>query len=219
MTHPIEELSQHVSSVFKLSDYSKGLTVAKAWPQELKSLALNFNGLMRQVRDSHQQLHEISIRDPLTGLFNRRHFDGALDQAIADAQKGGLPFSLLLIDLDRFKPINDQFGHAAGDALLVSVAKSLMAAVRETDVAARVGGDEFAVLAFTSCYEEALELAGRLRLAVESPQLRFGGEHVYPACSIGAAQYPEGGIRAVDLLHAADLAMYADKQARRGQRP
>lgn len=216
VSHPIEDLSEHVSSMVRSPDYAKSVMVGREWPKELKSLAVNFNGLMKQVRDSHQRLHEISIRDPLTGLFNRRHFDDAVDRAIADAQKGGLSFALLLIDLDRFKPINDEFGHAAGDAMLVSVAKSLMSSVRETDVAARVGGDEFAVLAFTSNYAEAQELAERLRVAIESPQLRFGHQIAHPACSIGVAEYPEGGIRAVDLLHAADLAMYVDKQARHG---
>ena len=215
---PIVELAEHVSAIYKAADYSRDLALSEGWPREVRGLAANFNGLMGQVRTSHDQLREFSLRDPLTGLFNRRHFDAAIEQAVADAQNGGPPFAVLLIDLDRFKPINDQYGHAAGDAMLVSVGNALMSAVRGCDLAARVGGDEFAVLALTTNYAEAEELAERLRQAVEASAMRFGHEIIYALCSIGVAALPENGRRASDLMRAADVAMYANKLSRHASR-
>ncbi|MEY4591744.1 MAG: hypothetical protein RIR18_639 [Pseudomonadota bacterium] len=215
---PIVDLADHVSAIYQSADYSRDLVLSEGWPREVRGLAANFNGLMGQVRTSHDQLREFSLRDPLTGLFNRRHFDAAIEQAVVDAQNGGPVFAVLLIDLDRFKPINDQYGHAAGDAMLISVGNALMSAVRGSDLAARVGGDEFAVLALTTNHTEAKELAERLRQAVEASAMRFGHEIIHASCSIGIAVLPENGRRASDLMRAADVAMYANKLSRQGGR-
>lgn len=212
------EVTSHVSAISREVDYTRDLVVGKRWPRELQTLANNFNELMGQIRRSTDALLESSLHDPLTGLFNRRHFDVALEQAAQDAEAGSAPFGVLLIDLDQFKPINDQFGHAAGDAVLLSVAKSLQGALRETDLAARIGGDEFAVLMTSTTYEEAKRLAERLREAICNPALRFGHDTVHPACSIGVAAYPQDGKLGVEVLHAADLAMYTDKARRNAGR-
>jgi len=211
---PMIDLTAHVSAISQAVDYSRDLAVGHHWPRELQTLANNFNELMGQVRSSTDALRESSLRDPLTGLFNRRHFDAALEQAAIDATNGATYFAVLLIDLDRFKPINDLFGHAAGDAVLMSVAKSLQGELRETDLAARIGGDEFAVLTLSTTPDEAQQLAERLRKAIGQPELRFGHEIVRPACSIGMGSFPAAGHLGVDVLHAADFAMYADKAAR-----
>jgi len=218
VSQPIVELADHVSDISRAADYYRDVVLGDAWPKEIRGLAANFNGLLGQVRASQAKLREISLHDPLTGLYNRRHFDAVLEQASLDAQAGGPVFAVLIIDLDRFKPINDHYGHAAGDAILVSVGKSLQAAVRETDLAARIGGDEFAVLALASGHAEAQELVERLRQAIEAPQMRFGADLIRVACSIGVGSYPESGQRASDVMHAADAAMYADKQGRRQAR-
>lgn len=212
---PISELANHVADISHASDYSRDLTVGEAWPIEVKGLAQNFNDLMGQVRVSHDQLKDISLRDALTGLFNRRHFDAVIDQAVRDANNGGPHFAVLLIDLDKFKPINDHYGHAAGDAILIGVGKALQETLRGTDLAARIGGDEFAVIAHAVNYEETNELAERLRQAVESARLRFGLESIGVTCSIGHSHFNESGHCALDLLGAADAAMYLDKQKRR----
>lgn len=218
VTNPITDLTAHMAEVGKSGDYSQDLAIGSHWPKEVGSLTQNFNELMEQVRTSHAQLHDLSIRDGLTGLFNRRHFDAAVEQAAYDASHGSVSFAILLIDMDRFKPINDQFGHAAGDAVLVSVANSIRTAIRETDLAARIGGDEFAVLALATTADTAKELAARIRTAINLPELRFGQTVVRPECSIGLACYPEHGQLAHDLMHAADVAMYADKTLRGGSR-
>lgn len=218
VVQPVEDLTSHVSTISREVDYTRDLVIGKRWPRELQTLANNFNELMGQIRRSTDALLESSLHDPLTGLFNRRHFDVALEQAAQDAEAGSAPFGVLLIDLDQFKPINDQFGHAAGDAVLLSVAKSLQGALRETDLAARIGGDEFAVLMTSTTYEEAKRLAERLREAICNPALRFGHDTVHPACSIGVAAYPQDGKLGVEVLHAADLAMYTDKARRNAGR-
>jgi diguanylate cyclase (GGDEF)-like protein len=215
---PMVDLTSHVSAISRATDYSRDIAVGNAWPRELQTLANSFNELMGQVRSSTDALRESSLRDPLTGLFNRRHFDAALEQAAVDASNGATSFAVLLLDLDRFKPINDKFGHAAGDAVLISVAKSLQGELRETDLAARIGGDEFALLALSTTYEEAQQLAQRLRQAIGQPELRFGHEIVRPICSIGVGSCPADGHLGVDVLHAADVAMYADKMSRNGRR-
>ncbi len=211
VSNPITELSTHVSRLSEQADFSHDLRLNAHWPKEVRSLAENFNRLMGRVRESHDQLWESSIREPMTGLFNRRHFDSVLEQAAFDASQGSVPFSVLLIDLDRFKPINDMFGHAAGDAVLLAVGKAIQNSLRDTDLAARIGGDEFAVLALSTNASSARELAERLRLAIAKPELRFGQEIVRPACSIGVASFPEDGRLASDLMRIADIAMYDDK--------
>lgn len=218
VSQPISDLTGHVAEMSSTADYSRDLAVAPHWPNEVSSLAVSFNHLMAQVRISNQQLLEISLRDPLTNLFNRRHFDSVLEQAAVDARQGGLTFSVMLIDLDYFKPVNDRYGHAAGDAMLTGVAKALLGALRESDVAARIGGDEFAVLALATVGEQAQEMAERLRSAVSEPEFRFGSDVLRASCSIGVASFPESGELAADLLRAADTAMYADKTRRRGGR-
>jgi diguanylate cyclase (GGDEF)-like protein len=216
VTNPIADLTTHVAEIGKSNDYSRDLTLGTHWPREVISLTGHFNELMSQVRVSHAQLQELSIRDGLTGMFNRRHFDAALVQATFDASHGSIPFAVLLIDLDRFKPINDVYGHAAGDAVLISVAESIRAAIRDTDLAARIGGDEFAVLALDTTLEIAKDLAERIRIAVGQPELRFGHAVVRASCSVGVGCFPEDGRLAPDLMHSADVAMYADK-TRRGE--
>ncbi len=212
---PIADLASHVSDVSENKEYDKDLSINPQWPQEVLSLANNFNQLMENVRGSHAQLLESSMRDPLTGLFNRRHFDLSIIQAVADAQRGAAIFAVLYIDLDHFKPINDRLGHAAGDAMLIHVARTLQETVRDSDLAARVGGDEFAVLTLGLSADEVREQAERLRAHICAIELRFGHETVRAACSIGAAIYPNDGRYAEELLRAADAEMYRDKTTRK----
>lgn len=211
---PIDDLASHVADVSRQGTYEHNLPIGRSWPNEVRSLGESFNSLMTQVRLSHEQLRESSLRDPLTGLFNRRHFDASLSQMKVEAPFGTPPFAILMIDLDRFKPINDRYGHAAGDALLIAVGRALQQCIRESDIAVRMGGDEFAVLAIPTDNLEIAALTDRVRQAIEGITLRFGKDTIHPACSVGVAFYPKDGIHAEDLLKIADLCMYADKTAR-----
>jgi len=217
LVKPMQAFAAHVNrSSENLGE--AGIDPPEKWPRELVSLAHDFNHLIDRIRQDQKLLEENSIRDPLTNLFNRRHFDTALTQAKFDADDGSDVFSVLLLDLDAFKPINDQHGHAAGDAVLVAVAGAVHGALRDTDLAARIGGDEFAIITMATAEDAVSEMRERVRIAVNSLRLRFGHQTIQVGCSIGAATYRRGLADAAELLRQADAAMYADKAARKAQR-
>jgi diguanylate cyclase (GGDEF)-like protein len=150
-----------------------------------------------------RRLTELASRDPLTGLWNRRRFDEELDWLV----RGGRAGTLLVLDLDGFKLVNDRFGHEAGDELLRTVARAVSGCVRRADLVARHGGDEFAVLLVGATPEEAGRVAEKIRGAVAAvwPLGLRGG------VSIGAASV---GGSAADVVSRADRAMYASKLRR-----
>jgi len=157
----------------------------------------------------HQARH-----DALTGLINRPTFHAALEQALRERDDGEL--ALLFIDLDRFKPVNDAYGHARGDELLQHVAQRLRGCVREGDVLARLGGDEFAVLQPAAGQPEAASaLSRRITTALRAP-FELQGQRVHIGCSIGVAVAPFDGDNAASILHRADLAMFRAKTDGRG---
>jgi diguanylate cyclase (GGDEF)-like protein len=169
----------------------------------------------RAERQAEQRLHE-ATHDPLTGLGNRAMLHAELDAAVRHGQETGDPFSLLLIDLDRFKEINDTLGHQAGDELLVEVARRLHQGCRTDDVVVRLGGDEFAlILPTTPDHPEAIEAGHRILEALRRP-VRLGDLLVDIDASIGVASCPRDGQDAAELLQHADVAMYAAKRRHNG---
>ncbi|MGA2011526.1 MAG: PAS domain S-box protein [Solirubrobacteraceae bacterium] len=148
-------------------------------------------------------------RDPLTGLLNRRGMSQALARALADNQRYGTPATLLACDLDNLKPVNDTFGHQAGDELLAAVARTLSEQVRDTDVVARMGGDEFVVLLAHTGVEQAGAMARRLRASVSAIAMPPGAAQT--SLSIGIAPLGDG-LDTDEALIAADLAMYEAKR-------
>ena len=166
-------------------------------------------------RKAEQKINWLARHDPLTEIANRLHFREALENALQSA-KPGHGFALHWIDLDRFKEVNDTLGHPVGDALLKSVAKRLVAVVREGDVVARLGGDEFAVLqAGGGEPRHAAKLAQRILRAMTEAHCALG-QKVSCGASIGIALAPLHGSNAEDLLKSADLALYSAKSAGRG---
>jgi diguanylate cyclase (GGDEF)-like protein len=163
--------------------------------------------LRRHAAESHHQ----ALHDELTGIANRRQLFNRLDETIRSGKAG--EFALLMLDLDRFKEVNDALGHGHGDMLLRQAAGRLARSVRAGDLLARLGGDEFAVLApGVSRAEEALEVAERIAAALHE-EFVVADVPVFVEASIGIALYPDHGDDAEALLQAADTAMYAAKQA------
>jgi diguanylate cyclase (GGDEF)-like protein/PAS domain S-box-containing protein len=163
-----------------------------------------------------QLIHD-ALHDPLTGLANRVLFRDHLERALARRQRSRTGLALLFLDLDDFKVINDSYGHAAGDRVLVEVARRLSETVRAEDVAARQGGDEFTVLlATTHGADEAAASAQRLIEALAHP-IDLGGYVIGVGVSIGIALAGGGGPVADDLLARADAAMYAAKAGGKGR--
>jgi diguanylate cyclase (GGDEF)-like protein len=151
--------------------------------------------------------------DHLTGLANRALFDSQTQYALDTARQSGSRVGLALIDLDGFKPINDQFGHAAGDKVLVEIAQRLSSAADSDALVARLGGDEFGVVTWLGCDEVALgRLARKIQLAFKQPYL-VGGSKCYLSASIGTALYPVDGETLEALLKSADGRMYGLKRA------
>jgi diguanylate cyclase (GGDEF)-like protein/PAS domain S-box-containing protein len=156
-----------------------------------------------------------AFHDPLTQLANRRLFGDRLEHALQRARRAGRPLTVLFIDLDDFKDVNDGFGHAAGDALLVEVSRRFVACVRSADTAARLGGDEFAVLVEEGDVGTAREIASRVSGALLQPFV-VGRSEIVLSASIGIAG-DSGSETAGDLLRNADVAMYRAKKNGKGQ--
>lgn len=164
--------------------------------------------LDRRQRRAHSQ----ALRDPLTNLPNRVLLEDRIDQALKMAQRSGDRFTLIVVDLDGFKDVNDVRGHSAGDAVLRSLSRRFEAVVRTSDTVARVGGDEFVILSLgTANDDQAAVLAGRLRHALRRP-FRVEGSTVEIDGSIGWAVLPADGATADELLARADGQMYATKR-------
>jgi diguanylate cyclase (GGDEF)-like protein/PAS domain S-box-containing protein len=157
------------------------------------------------------QLRHQATTDHLTGLLNRRAFDEAVAVAIdrADASHYGL--AVLMVDLDRFKPVNDKFGHATGDALLVEIGRRISKAVRTRDKVARLGGDEFAVLLVDATREQGEVAAARLYAALREP-FQVDGQLILPSASVGCAYRESRDTSAAELLRAADDELYRAKR-------
>jgi len=183
--------------------------------QRLQDLERINAELEQEIKDRKQaelRAHELSTRDALTNLVNRRALIQQLEHAVATSDRSGAGFALLFLDLDKFKQINDSYGHEAGDELLRQVSARLTAAVRVADVVARLGGDEFVVLIEgRAAAANAARVARKIELACALP-FDIGSHRLKTAASIGIAIYPQDGNNAQALMKNADTAMYHAKQ-------
>jgi diguanylate cyclase (GGDEF)-like protein len=164
----------------------------------------------RALQAAHQAM-QLALYDALTGLPNRKLLDERLRVAMAHARRHNMRLALLFIDLDKFKPVNDNFGHAYGDLLLKEVAKRLNNCMRESDTASRLGGDEFvALLSEIEDEEAAVFVANKILSALTTPY-DIAGHTFDISASIGIAIFPWHGIDGKSLMKQADLAMYEAK--------
>jgi diguanylate cyclase (GGDEF)-like protein len=164
---------------------------------------------------SEQQQRDLAQHDMLTGLANRALFSDRLNQALVIAQRDHTRFALLYLDLDKFKPVNDNYGHAVGDVLLKEVALRMTQRVRESDTVARIGGDEFVILlrAIDAGHGE-ITVAESIRNSLNQP-FQIENHPIAISCSIGIAIYPDHGRTEAELSRQADAAMYRAKEAGR----
>jgi len=164
-------------------------------------------------RDSEDQIRKMAYYDALTGLASRSHLMQHLEDLIRVAHRRNEQFSILFLDLDGFKDVNDSLGHDVGDFMLVSIARRLQGVIRDVDFVARLGGDEFCILLDDGRDElDAAEVASRCLETINQP-IEFASQTWRPHVSIGLARFPEDGESAQMLLKAADSAMYAAKQS------
>ncbi|HMM55017.1 MAG TPA: diguanylate cyclase [Candidatus Desulfobacillus sp.] len=160
-----------------------------------------------------EQLIRLAERDPLTNLYNRRRFHEEIERVIADASRRKSQAGLLAIDLDGFKPVNDAFGHQAGDTVLVRLAEEVGHIVRRNEIFFRIGGDEFAILAPDADEEEMIGLARRVSGKIADMTFDFGGRLVQLTASLGIALYPRHASTSEEIVARADAAMYRAKAA------
>lgn len=166
----------------------------------------------------HQGLVASALRDPLTRLFNKRYLLDRLDSELRFADRHKAALSLLMVDVDHFKELNDLHGHLAGDAVLAYLASVLQKSVRNEDLVARFGGEEFMIALRAVSIEQAAALGERLRQLVEGAVIRYRGRELRTTISIGAAGFPTTWAENVEqLVEAADQALYRAKHAGRNR--
>jgi diguanylate cyclase (GGDEF)-like protein len=171
----------------------------------------------RELQTISDTLHRISITDHLTGAYTRRFFFETLTKLMASAKRHGTPLSIIMIDVDNFKPINDSFGHPVGDEVLQVLASNCREALREADIFARFGGEEFIVALPETDERAAREVAERLRLAAMAQPVDAGDVFIHVTISSGIAQYRPTDITIEELIKRADQALYAAKNSGRNQ--
>lgn len=161
----------------------------------------------------YQRTLELSLTDPLTGLGNARHFHQQLDRELKRAQRYGHPVTLLMLDSDSLKSVNDHYGHETGDQHIRQLAGVISSCLRESDLAFRYAGDEFMAILPETPLEGAMRLAERIRAEVEHSELAVGQAHVRTTVSIGVASFPSQAAGSDELIRVADSAMYMSKQS------
>ncbi|MBT8138975.1 MAG: EAL domain-containing protein [Gammaproteobacteria bacterium] len=212
LTRPLKDLTRAAAQI-KSGDYN---LPAKQYRQdEIGQLASTLSHMCETIAEREQKIIGLAYADSLTCLPNRALFDDRLNNAVSQGIRHGGNFSIAIMDLDRFKYINDVLGHEAGDYVLCEVARRLESVLRESDTVARLGGDEFAIL-LSGGSEYQVQAAVNKILDIFDEPVNLNGQPLDVACSIGIAHFPQHGEDASLLLRRADMAMYAAKRFNAG---
>ena len=173
----------------------------------------------RQVEHAGElgMMRHLAERDALTGLHNRRGFDQQLEAEIARYERYRRPFALIMMDLDHFKKVNDQYGHEAGDEVLRTLGSIVASSLRDVDTAARFGGEEFAILLPETDKSDAVDIAERIRKKVEAEEINAGGQRIKVTSSAGVCAIPERKIEVRNVVRAADQFLYEAKRLGRNR--
>lgn len=213
------QVSIAIENATFFEEINKAKKQAEAYQLELQTLNADLEqrvaGRTAELAAANIKLKQMALHDTLTGLPNRALIHDRLKYSIARAKRESQPLSVMMLDLDRFKEINDALGHHLGDEFLIAIAARLCAVLRETDTVGRLGGDEFAIILPGTQGESAAMVAAKIIEALEKP-LELAGNHLLPAGSLGIAMYPEHGQDENELLKFADIAMYIAKRANSG---
>lgn len=174
--------------------------------------------LRREIKEAHRKMAEMTTKDELTGLYNRRYFSGVIKQEVSRARRYGNNLVLCMLDLDHFKRVNDTYGHPAGDMVLTEMGRKLREWTRETDTVCRLGGEEFAVILPNTDEKDAQIMGDRLRNMVASHLFEFNSSRFRVTISMGIAGFSESGVYSSDeLIELADQALYQAKDTGRNR--
>lgn len=189
------------------------ILVAKFSPSLLVAYVTSM--LASDILHAKQHITLLSQTDDLTGLLNMGAFNNIMEKEIARATRYTHPFTVVMIDVDGLKFINDQYGHTTGSRLITTIAQSIKDSVRTTDVLARYGGDEFVVLMTHTSTEHARMAAERIRTAIHNTSFDMKSNRISTTISVGIASFPDGVADATEVLDKADIALYKSKQSGR----
>lgn len=201
-----DELSSlSISNVYLMIEYKQAKEKAERLAYELK--------------EANEKLRELASRDGLTGLYNHRFFQEALELELARAQRYGRALALVIFDIDQFKKINDTYGHPSGDVVLACLSKAVQLLVRANDIVARYGGEEFAIVLPETDIEGATILAERVRRVIENMEFLVKGTKIKTTVSLGVTSYKPGAriVEKANLVAVADKALYISKQSGRNK--
>jgi len=211
---PLKHGESVVGALKVLSKRPQGFSETEARTLELVS-NLVASAMYHAAKYETDELFRLATHDPLTGLANRAAFYDRLRHQVASSRSTAVPFAVLSLDMDGLKPINDQFGHRAGDAAIRALAVRVKSQARDIDITARVGGDEFALmLASVEGPRELLSVRERLYRSIEEP-FRFEEQPLKIRASIGIASFPDDGTELEHLIERSDKAMYEEKRRRK----
>lgn len=209
---PINSLTKLISEIVYNTDLSKRVDNEDSPIFEVSHLARYFNKLLQTIQEYHNQLQEFAVKDPLCGLYNRRKFEEFVTHEINRSERSGKPFCVIILDLDNFKHINDIHGHPVGDLTLKEVSSILLKQSRRTDIVARLGADEFALLLPETTAEHGLTAAEKIRQALEETSLNLPAGRTKVLGSFGLVSFPENGQNAEQIAISMDVAMYKAKR-------
>ena len=216
ITLPIANMLEVMRKVTLNMDLSHRVS-GSTWSLELKQLTDYFNHLLKTVQEYSIRLEELSIRDPLTGLYNRRKFQEFMQTEIIRATRHDRGFSVIMIDLDNFKYINDTFGHPIGDMALKEITALLSVELRREDMLARLGGDEFAVILPETDVVRGLQVSNKLHQALAEKTFELPVGKIHMTGSFSMVSFPEDGKTPEEIYSAMDVVLYKAKASGKNQ--
>ena len=200
------ELDECKHTTIELQDCLENLNKEKTDLEILLEAATEHGDVMEEL------LHNQSIHDPLTGLFNRGYMNKSLKKELNRARQDGQPLTIIMGDIDRFKQFNDRYGHEIGDIVLKQVSRIFKKIIQSSDIACRYGGEEFIIILPATLLEEGVQLAERLRQSVKHLEIEHLGQAIeLVTISLGVASFPDSGNSVDRLCKAADTALYRAK--------
>ncbi len=211
LVEPLKQLLERIRYILDRHDLTSHL-VLKSGVKEVKDIEESFNHLLSSLHESEAQLKALSLTDHLTGIANRKRFEEAVSSELVRSKRYEEPFSVMILDLNNFKPVNDTHGHLVGDKLLIEVAALLRANIRVSDLAARLGGDEFVLLLINTDAKRARLVREKLQELIAQHTFEVDGLKLQIGVSTGTATWPEDGADLKNLLDRADKRMYRVKR-------
>jgi diguanylate cyclase (GGDEF)-like protein/PAS domain S-box-containing protein len=198
-----------------LGGYTIDITERKQTEEKLKEANKHLEEQLGQIKILRDYLREQTIRDPLTGLYNRRYLHDTMERELSRAKRQNYPVSVMMMDIDHFKDFNDVHGHQAGDEILIALGSLLRSSVRQGDIACRYGGEEFIIILLGMDNTDTQQRAETIRLDFNNLRVNFDGSELHASISIGVAFYPKHGNNMNEIIKIADAALYEAKQAGR----